>query len=250
VRAPAAKRHVCALRLLHATLAAPHWSCACMHAAYATRSARLRCSLRIPPTAVCALSVFAASFARVLLSCCRSDEAEGTWKWQYDGNDMFMDIDEEARDAHARQLRAACVTHAAHLTCAPLHAARAQVRFRVAGVRFPARPISTDALRCVRRRCMHAFTLCAVAECGRCHSLLLSPARSPRRSVLSPLEGGMPGPAFAPMVVVVRPHASCALSRRCALVCFPAKPHPLPPSPVPLACTPMRQQRRAAPPIR
>jgi hypothetical protein len=50
------------------------------------------------------------------------------------------------------------------LPCAPLHPAPAQVRFRVAGVRFPARPISTDALRCVRRRCMHVFTLCAVAD--------------------------------------------------------------------------------------
>jgi hypothetical protein len=27
----------------------------------------------------------------------RSDEEELTWKWRYEGNDMFMDVDEEAR---------------------------------------------------------------------------------------------------------------------------------------------------------
>jgi hypothetical protein len=97
----------------------------------------------------------------------RSDEGEGTWKWQYDGNDMFMDIDEEARAARERQLHALCkqrgcpahVTLPAQLTplslfCAlPPALCSLQVRFRVAGVRFPARPISSEALRCVHSRC-------------------------------------------------------------------------------------------------
>ena len=71
----------------------------------------------------------------------------------YDGNEMWMENDEE-------------------------------IRFRVESVRFPARPLSAEKL-----------------------------------SVLTPLEGGAPGPAFSPMVVVVRPgrrlHALCSNSPSC-----------------------------------
>ena len=48
--------------------------------------------------------------------CARSDEAEGLWRWRYEGQEeMFMDVDEE-------------------------------VRVRVKSLRFPERPASAEAL--------------------------------------------------------------------------------------------------------
>ena len=58
-------------------------------------------------------------------------------------------------------------------------------------MRFPARPVSAEALRRVLR-----YAVLAASDAPR------------TRSLLTPLEGGMPGPAFAPMVVVVRRSAS------------------------------------------
>jgi hypothetical protein len=66
--------------------------------------------------------------------------------------------------------------------------------------------------------------------------------------MLSPLEGGMPGPAFAPMVVLVRAHASSLLFR--LLCCSSAAPQHTSSAralslPLLRACMPRRQQRRA-----
>lgn len=127
-----------------------------------------------------------------------SDVEEKLWKWENDGTEFYMEVDDEARCATALQLSVP-----RHELCSSAHACASptlsQIRFRVHSVRFPTRPKSAEELRCV-----------GWSECAK-EGLF---TRLDTRSCLRPDEGGMPGPIFAPMVVLVRPKRSAAAQRR------------------------------------
>ena len=79
----------------------------------AVRIVRAACAARSTLNAECVLRLPSHAPA---VRCARSDEAEGLWRWRYEGQEeMFMDIDEE-------------------------------VRIRVKSLRFPERPASAEAL--------------------------------------------------------------------------------------------------------
>ena len=51
------------------------------------------------PSVLCVGCIRASSMIRFLTHCAApcSDEAEHTWRWMYEGNVLFMDVDEEVR---------------------------------------------------------------------------------------------------------------------------------------------------------
>ncbi len=92
----------------------------------ASRSARFRCAQLGPAlraahcqgfemrraarvgTCRCEAACYLSSLKLTIKLMCCSDETEQLWKWVYDGSDMFMDLDEEAR-AMIPSLVAACL---------------------------------------------------------------------------------------------------------------------------------------------